>query len=260
MKSRLLASVAVFAMLSANCAVADNVSFIDNAGTGKTVYVSSANPLPTTGGGGGGGGAVFGPTAVGSAVANPPVINGFQTAGGNVAVVTPTTPLPNNEAQVNGVTILTGAGATGTGSPRVTVAQDGTTVAGSASLPAGINTIGAVTGALATTGGWTPKLLNALTNTAVAVKTGAAQVGGLQCYNPNSAQVYVQVYNIASGSVTVGTSTPTLSIPIGPTATGGLTLSVVGFQFSTAVAVAATTTATGGTAPSTAIDCNMAYN
>lgn len=50
--------------------------------------------LPTSGGGGGGGGAVYGPTAVGSAVANPPVINGYQTAGGNVAVVTPSTPMP----------------------------------------------------------------------------------------------------------------------------------------------------------------------
>lgn len=42
-----------------------------------------------------------------------------------------------NTAQVNGVTALTGAGATGTGSQRETVAQDTTTIAGSAPGTAG---------------------------------------------------------------------------------------------------------------------------
>lgn len=49
-----------------------------------------------TGGGGGGGGAVYGPTAVGSAVANPPVETGFQDGSGNVAIVTPSIGLPVN--------------------------------------------------------------------------------------------------------------------------------------------------------------------
>lgn len=47
-----------------------------------------------------------------------------------------------NLVEIGGVTILAGAGATGTGSQRVTIAQDSTTVAGSASLPAGTNAIG----------------------------------------------------------------------------------------------------------------------
>lgn len=50
-----------------------------------------------------------------------------------------------NTAQVNAVTVLTGTGATGTGSQRVTVAVDSATVAGSASLPAGTNGIGKLT-------------------------------------------------------------------------------------------------------------------
>lgn len=49
-----------------------------------------------------------------------------------------------NVDQINGNTVLAGAGATGTGSQRVTVATDSSTVAGSASLPAGTNTIGGV--------------------------------------------------------------------------------------------------------------------
>lgn len=114
--------------------------------------------------------------------------------------------------------------------------------------------------ALTTTGGWTPKLLNALSSTAVAVKASGGQLGMLQCYNPNASQEYVQVYNIAQGSVTVGTSTPLESIAIAPTSTGGFVMAAPGQEFGTAITVAATTTATGGSAPGTALDCNASYN
>lgn len=120
--------------------------------------------------------------------------------------------------------------------------------------------IGAVTASASSTNGWTPKLLNALTNTAVAIKTGAGQLGMLQCWNPNATVQYVQIYNIASGSVTVGTSTPLESIPIAPTSTGGFVNNFPGQQFGTAMAIAATTTATGASAPGTALDCNADYN
>ena len=49
-----------------------------------------------------------------------------------------------NKSQVNAVTVLTGTGATGTGSERVTVAVDSATVAGSATLPTGSNIVGRV--------------------------------------------------------------------------------------------------------------------
>ena len=110
------------------------------------------------------------------------------------------------------------------------------------------------------TTGWTPKILNALTNTAVAVKAAGGQLAMVQCYNPNSSQAYIQIFNVASGSVTVGTTAPTLSIPIAATATGGWVVAPGGVYFSVAIAVAATTTATGATAPSTAVDCNAAFN
>ena len=50
-----------------------------------------------------------------------------------------------NNAQVNGVTMLTGAGATGTGAQRVTAAQDTTTIAGSAPGTAGSASANVVT-------------------------------------------------------------------------------------------------------------------
>jgi hypothetical protein len=114
--------------------------------------------------------------------------------------------------------------------------------------------------AIGTSGGITPLKLNALGNTAVAIKASAGQLFLLQCGNTNASEAYVQVYNIAQGSVTVGTSTPTLSIPIAATSTGGFALSLVGLQFATAISAAATTTATGGTGPGTALDCNVGYN
>lgn len=112
---------------------------------------------------------------------------------------------------------------------------------------------------LGTAGGWTPLKLAALTNTAVAIKASAGWLGKLYCYNPNATVAYVQVYNVASGSVTVGT---TASIPYGIPATNasGFVMDAVGDQYGTAMAIAATTTATGGTAPGTALDCNVSFN
>jgi len=92
---------------------------------------------------------VVGPTAVGTAAANPPILvagTADATATGTVQVLKVSSGgvVSANTAQVNGVTTLTGTGATGTGSQRVTVAVDSATVAGSASLPAGTNVIGHV--------------------------------------------------------------------------------------------------------------------
>lgn len=81
---------------------------------------------------------VAGPTAVGSAAANPPILiagTANATATGNVQVlkVDSSGVASVNTAQVNGVTVLTGTGATNTGSQRVTVAVDSATIAGTAS-------------------------------------------------------------------------------------------------------------------------------
>lgn len=117
----------------------------------------------------------------------------------------------------------------------------------------------AVVGGL-TVGGITPKMLNALSNSPVAIKGSQGQLLLLQCGNTNTGEAYVQVFNTLSGSVSIGSTVPVLSIPIAGSSTGGFALSLTGIQFGTAITVAATTTATGGTAPSTALDCNAGYN
>ena len=66
--------------------------------------------------------------------------NAAQETGGNLATLAgaiTSSVMQSNTKQVNGVTTLAGAGATGTGSQRVTAAQDTTTIAGSAPGTAG---------------------------------------------------------------------------------------------------------------------------
>lgn len=104
-----------------------------------------------------------------------------------------------------------------------------------------------------TTGGWTPKSLIALSNTKTAIKAGAGTFGGYMFYNPNSSVVYLQVWNVAIGSITVGTTAPTYVIPI-PATAGANVEFTNGINHSAEINIAATTTATGSTAPSTAID------
>ncbi len=120
-------------------------------------------------------------------------------------------------------------------------------------------------GTAATSGGicdgamWTPLILNGLTSTKTAVKTTPGVLGILYCYNSNAAVAYVQVFNATLANVTVGSTTPTLSLPIAATSIGGFGFGGgSGFYFSTAISVAATTTATGSS--TNTVDCNVGYN
>jgi hypothetical protein len=112
-------------------------------------------------------------------------------------------------------------------------------------------------------GGWTPKLLNALSTTVTSIKSSAAgQLGLLQCSNSNTATVFIQVFDVATaGAVTLGTTTPKLSFEVPPGTPSGYTLPLVGIQFAAGIQVAATTTATGLTAQSgTLPNCNAGFN
>jgi len=122
----------------------------------------------------------------------------------------------------------------------------------------GVNVGGNLTGVSALT----PKILNALSTTVTAIKSSAAgQLGAVYCWNPNSSVAYIQIFDVATaGAVTLGTTAPKLSLGIPPTNSGGFTLSAIGVSFTTGIQVAATTTATGSTAPATALDCNAAFN
>jgi hypothetical protein len=112
------------------------------------------------------------------------------------------------------------------------------------------------------TGGWVKKRMSALSTTVTAVKSSAAgQLGMLHCSNGGASTAFVQVFDVATaGAVTLGTTVPDLSFEIPPGISSGYSLPLVGMQFSAGIQVAATTTATGSSAPSTTLNCNAAYN
>lgn len=119
-----------------------------------------------------------------------------------------------------------------------------------------------------TTGGWTS--LNATaadgatacTSTAQAIKASAGTFGGYFINNPNTADSWLHIYNVAVGSVTVGTTNPALTFRIPGQAANSVAgnLEITnGVNFSTAMAMACTTTAGGNGNPSNAIEADIFY-
>lgn len=170
-----------------------------------------------------------------------------------------------NISQINGVTPLMGNGATGTGSPRVTIANDNTpfSVKIDQTTP---GTTNAVRNTAGTTGGATPyKLISAASTNATSVKASVATLYGIQVYNTNAAARYLKLYNKASAP-TVGTDTPVKVITIpGSTIGAGSNVSIpsVGVAFGTGLAFALTTGAADsdtGAVAANEIITNLDYN
>lgn len=109
------------------------------------------------------------------------------------------------------------------------------------------------------TNGLSTNYQDALLATVVAVDASAGQLYELYCYNPNAAVSFVQLFDLATGSVTLGTTVPKLSYGIPPATSAGFTVSLVGAQFATAISTAATTTSKGSTAPGAGLTCNFKF-
>lgn len=140
-------------------------------------------------------------------------------------------------------------------------------------LPSGTNLLGKVgidqttpgtTNAIAnvpsTITGWSFNYQSALAATKAQIKGTAGAFGGyVNLYNPNTAVTFIQVFNKASASVTVGSTAPdfVITLPGLATASGTGTdrnLEITcGILMGTGITVAATTTATGSSAPANAV-------
>lgn len=131
-------------------------------------------------------------------------------------------------------------------------------------ITSGTNLIGDIDIQPRTTGGWstanftTGDTYTALTNSAQAIKASAGKFGGYYIYNPNASATYVMIYNVASGSVTVGTTTAKLVFCIPATSAANLEITV-GIGFDTAISIAAATTGDGSSAPATALEAMVWY-
>lgn len=164
-------------------------------------------------------------------------------------------------AQIGAVTASTGAGATGTGTQRVGVAQDTTTVAGSAPGTAGTASANVVTvqgvasmtkllvtpdaGATVqpipgTTGGLSQSgVIVPANTTSVALKASAGQLYGIDGFSISAATpVFIKLYNTAQGSVTCGSGTPLARYMVpstGTTGNGFIMHEANGIAYSTAI-------------------------
>jgi hypothetical protein len=94
----------------------------------------------------------------------------------------------------------------------------------------------------------------ALSNTKTAVSASRVRIHSFVLYNPNTAVAFVQFFNKAIADVTVGTTAPKKSIPVPP---GGVAVGTYeddfALPYNEGLVLAATTTASGSTAPTSAL-------
>jgi hypothetical protein len=132
----------------------------------------------------------------------------------------------------------------------------------SASNPIWVATVPTATGGWSALNATAADGATACTNSAQSVKGSQGTFGGYYINNPNTSDVWLHVYNVASGSVTVGTTTPALSFRISGVSANsvGANLELAnGVQFSTAISIACTSTAGGNGAPSNAVEADIFY-
>ena len=92
---------------------------------------------------------------------------------------------------------------------------------------------------------------------ASSIKATSGTLFGLNVYNPNASGVFLQAFD--SASVTVGTTTPAQSYYVPATSPMIIPISTLGIAFANSIQIAATTTATGSTAPGSAVVVNAAF-
>jgi hypothetical protein len=208
--------------------------------------VASGNPMPVTG-----------TVTVGSITAGDNNI-------GNVDVVS----LPalaagtNNIGDVDVLTVPAPLSTTGSGTEatalRVTLATDSTGVV-SVDDNGGSLTVDHANDGASVMNASSSDGSTALTSTAQAIKGTAGSVLGWYIYNPNTVASFVQFYNTAQGSVTVGTTNPLFMITIPAGSAVAVDRGQSGITFGTAISWSATSTAGGNGAPTTALDAVCFY-
>jgi hypothetical protein len=109
-----------------------------------------------------------------------------------------------------------------------------------ASIAAGTNTIGNVGVVPRTSGGLSIFRTLDADETEEEIKASAGQVFGWYLDNDGAAEAHVKFSNATAAHVTVGTTTPVLTIPV-PAGSAANVFTPIGIAFSTAISIAATT-------------------
>lgn len=109
-----------------------------------------------------------------------------------------------------------------------------------------------------TSGGLTPAYFNVASQTATSIKSSAGQLYGYHFFNTGASTVYVQLFNLATGSVT-NTTTPLLALGV-PSSGGAVANFEQGIAFSTAITFTVTTLPGAAGAPPSSVHCNFVFN
>ena len=99
-----------------------------------------------------------------------------------------------------------------------------------------------------------------LSSTVQVVKATSGQVSGVEVVNNQAAIAFIQVFDKAAGSVTLGTDTPDLEYQV--PANGNIVVEVGdddGVSFGTAISVASTTTEGGATGSAAGVQVFIQY-
>ena len=105
----------------------------------------------------------------------------------------------------------------------------------------------------------------ALGATVVNIKASGGRLHAVEISNANVVSEFLQLFDALAADVTLGTTTPKLSlaIPKGASATDVGIMDKAwgeeGVEFQTAISAAVTTTNTGSTGPTTAVDANFFF-
>ena len=105
---------------------------------------------------------------------------------------------------------------------------------------------------------------SALTATVINVKLSGGRLYGIEVQNANTVNEFIQVFDAVAANVTLGTTTPKLSLAL-PKGVSASDVGIMdkwwdlGIDFRTGISLAATTTPTGLTAPTTALVINVLY-
>jgi len=99
--------------------------------------------------------------------------------------------------------------------------------------------------------------LTAQTTTVLTVKANGGVLHAVSIYNPNATVSYVQFFDLNT-TVTLATTVPNFVLPIPAGAASNLSNLNIGFT--NGLKLAATTTSTGNTAPSTGLDGICVYS
>ncbi len=104
-----------------------------------------------------------------------------------------------------------------------------------------------------------PLALRDLVGTPTAVKASPGTLYGISAINSSGATAYVQVFDVATGGVTPGTTVPILEFKLDTGAQYSLPLPARGVGFSVAITVISTTAEKGGTGSAAGVQVFAQY-